>query len=406
LAGVYAASQASPLLNTRAYILQMLGQAANHLRVSLDKYDGIAFQFVANRDLNNLLDDYVRAKDNYEVALQNQGFTNYLEGYAFGDDGIYDALFIDEANLQRKALTMGEALPNSFVRAFPQSELYRKIRAADGRAVWCGGVEAGAPGGVTVALGRRIKHLFTGRPLGILVIFLRQEHLTRLAGDYLKANFYFSLGTLRGNYVMLVDGRDRVISTALPENLGRKVGEIVAPAGPLGSLLPRQQGKGSFLGRLSQREQVLVAYQKVKGTDWTLLVPVSGALVAGAIRGLLPLFAVLLLGGATVLFWPARRQPRLLPSALGPARALEASSGLPICQGEPAWLASLSEREREILCLLAQGRSNKEIAGTVFVAEQTVKNYVSTIYHKLDVHDRVQAARKAIQSGLLRDDST
>ena len=61
----------------------------------------------------------------------------------------------------------------------------------------------------------------------------------------------------------------------------------------------------------------------------------------------------------------------------------------------------LSERELEILALIAQGDSNKEIAGQLFIAEGTVKNHVTHILGKLGVRDRTQAALKARELGLL-----
>ena len=62
--------------------------------------------------------------------------------------------------------------------------------------------------------------------------------------------------------------------------------------------------------------------------------------------------------------------------------------------------ASLTEREVSILRLLAAGRSNKEIAATLHLTEGTVKGYVSTIFDKLDVEDRTQAALYAVRHGL------
>lgn len=66
----------------------------------------------------------------------------------------------------------------------------------------------------------------------------------------------------------------------------------------------------------------------------------------------------------------------------------------------PTWLQELSNREKEVLCLLAQGFENKEIASKLFIAEQTVKNHISIIYSKLGVHDRLQAYRKAKDIGI------
>ena len=61
---------------------------------------------------------------------------------------------------------------------------------------------------------------------------------------------------------------------------------------------------------------------------------------------------------------------------------------------------SLSERERDVLRLLAQGLSNADIAAQLFLSEGTVRNYVSTIFVKLGVTDRTQAAVLALRYGL------
>ncbi len=65
-------------------------------------------------------------------------------------------------------------------------------------------------------------------------------------------------------------------------------------------------------------------------------------------------------------------------------------------------IGRLSDREHEVLRLLANGLSNNEIAQTLFLSEGTVKNYVSTIFSKLGVTDRTQAAILAIRAGLVR----
>jgi DNA-binding NarL/FixJ family response regulator len=61
----------------------------------------------------------------------------------------------------------------------------------------------------------------------------------------------------------------------------------------------------------------------------------------------------------------------------------------------------LSPRETELLALVAQGRSNKEIAATAGLAEGTVRIHLSNIFEKLGVHDRTQAAIVAIQRGFV-----
>jgi two-component system, NarL family, response regulator len=62
---------------------------------------------------------------------------------------------------------------------------------------------------------------------------------------------------------------------------------------------------------------------------------------------------------------------------------------------------ALSPREIEVLALVAQGKSNKEIAVVLFLAEDTVKNHLKSVYAKLGVNDRAGAAMVAVQRGIL-----
>jgi len=63
--------------------------------------------------------------------------------------------------------------------------------------------------------------------------------------------------------------------------------------------------------------------------------------------------------------------------------------------------AELSERERQVLLLLVRGRSNKEIASALFVTEDTVKAHLKTLFVKLRVRDRTEAAITAIRQGIV-----
>ena len=61
----------------------------------------------------------------------------------------------------------------------------------------------------------------------------------------------------------------------------------------------------------------------------------------------------------------------------------------------------LSPRELEVLKLIVRGRSNKEIAGDLGVGEESVKSYLKSLFHKLGVADRTQAAIEAIRHGIV-----
>jgi DNA-binding NarL/FixJ family response regulator len=82
---------------------------------------------------------------------------------------------------------------------------------------------------------------------------------------------------------------------------------------------------------------------------------------------------------------------RYIPAAVAQRLADRAMAGPP-----------LSEREVEVLRLVAAGKTNKEIASALFIAEGTVKTHLNTIHEKLGVRDRTEAVMVALRRGMLR----
>ncbi|ATH59758.1 DNA-binding response regulator [Staphylococcus nepalensis] len=79
----------------------------------------------------------------------------------------------------------------------------------------------------------------------------------------------------------------------------------------------------------------------------------------------------------------------------------QAQSVIESISDKPHYTNKLSKRESEVLTEMAKGKTNKEIAETLFVSEKTVKTHVSHIFAKLQVSDRTQAAIYAMQNNLI-----
>jgi DNA-binding NarL/FixJ family response regulator len=108
------------------------------------------------------------------------------------------------------------------------------------------------------------------------------------------------------------------------------------------------------------------------------------------------LLAILAVGRGEAIFGPGIAR-RLMEYFSRPAATPTQSSRVVFPE--------LTDREREILDLIAAGRNNEEIAGQLFLSLKTVRNYVSNIFTKLQVMDRAQAIVRAREAGLGREET-
>jgi two-component system response regulator DesR len=135
----------------------------------------------------------------------------------------------------------------------------------------------------------------------------------------------------------------------------------------------------------------------------------SGAEVAERLRELSPRTRVLLLSGAGTISVAAARAvgaSGFVPksrSAGDIARAVRlVALGREVFEpdvSEPG--VALSDREREVLAGVASGRTNREIAGELFLSPHTIKEHTSALYRKLGVRNRAEAVQRAQRLGLL-----
>lgn len=128
----------------------------------------------------------------------------------------------------------------------------------------------------------------------------------------------------------------------------------------------------------------------------------SGAEVCEEIRKVSPATRVLLISGAGVISPFVARSAGASGfiskdwSAVDVVKAVRmVSLGTEVFADHAALDSPLSEREQEVLSLIATGSTNKEIAGQLHLSPHTVKEHTSAIYRKLGVRNRAEATRKA-----------
>jgi two-component system response regulator DesR len=134
----------------------------------------------------------------------------------------------------------------------------------------------------------------------------------------------------------------------------------------------------------------------------------SGVELSEAIRRASPSTRVLLISGAGWISPQSARAAGASGFVSKDSPAAEVAAAVrAVGRGETVFAARaeqpsvlLSEREREVLALMASGRTNKEIAARLYLSPHTVKEHTSALYRKLRVRNRAEAVRRAERLGL------
>jgi LuxR family maltose regulon positive regulatory protein len=169
-------------------------------------------------------------------------------------------------------------------------------------------------------------------------------------------------------------------------------------------LLTRLLGAAQGGGRRTQAIEILLLQAlafHAQGQAGQALTALDQALHAAEPEGYLRTFLDEGRPAARLLYLAAQRG--IAPAYCGHLLAAFAQDLPPSAQPAPAadLLEPLSAREREVLSLIAQGLSNREIAARLVISPSTVKGHTSNIYAKLQVHTRTQAVARAQALGIL-----
>lgn len=414
----------------QSFLNHLAKTGADAISQQLLNLEEISFQFLANKDLNDALDGYSRQADRYQIAMANSVFANFLEGQAFINPEILNAVFWDYDDTAKKALTMRENLPNDYISSLKTSEFAARIRAAGGSPIWKQASITGEKVADVLFLGRMVRDTFSDEPLGFLVMSVDPSSLVETVRRLAEADLYYSIGTLRSEYLGIIDPRDKSVVARMRSTDSSKLVEVYDSV--IGGYVQQKaSGEAMFIKEGLGNEELLFIVAEIPHTSWQLVLPMSlrssiGYLVSTDRQYVLNTVAgsllALILSGLTAYFLLGPPSRRVSGETGGEASSAPGASGATAadgllhdgCEGpapcpsladivrrdKSGTLSKLTEKELKLLCLIVKGHSNKMIADLMCVAEQTVKNSCSTLYQKLGVEDRVQATVKAIKLGL------
>ncbi len=431
LAGaLFVRGRASPV----DYAAAQLGPRAKRAGELAAGIETLSYQFIANPSLNANLDAYGSSAEYYDINPWNTVFSDFLEGMRRAVPELRDAVFFDIDEPGKKPLTMTESMTRSGLAEI-RSLVFSESERAGGRNVW-NMAEPGAPGSVgtdpefiTLACARLVKRPRDGKNLGVLALLVDSERLARVVTGGSEEDE--APTSPKGAFSILVDDSMRIVIAPNSALAGKPLSAFVVEGLPLQAdksdptraafretrFADVSDASAAMVGRQppgapprETRPGTLV-YARIPESGWfivTLIPWSSGEFILILFRLSLVLFALLLGLIAFLSISVSRSTSREELAAPDSDHAADSTdrhseAGRQSREGEettPGWFAALAPRERRILILLASGMSNKEIAASLQLREQTVKNYISAIYAAIGVQDRVSATLLVEHAGI------
>ena len=260
----YLCAKEAILNKAKDYSKESLTQKAINIRVKLENYEGISFQLIANNEINNTVDGMVNNPDFFKRYNMKGLFTQYLAGFKYGDDLIFDLVFIDPG--LKLIYNLSDRVPQSFISSQPFNQFCQELNAHE--FAWSSLLPVTNINGEivnTVILGRKITKNGTNEKLGFFLIFLKEESLDRLLNHelYVEGKNSF-LNKKRMKYTMLLHEQGQVISSPYKEHVGQEITTLIKKDKPL-DLLNQNETYSTL-----EHTKVLFTHQPL-GHGWYLL---------------------------------------------------------------------------------------------------------------------------------------
>ncbi len=301
--------------------LRMQEQAAQRLRTGIHSIEDLSYQFIANEDLNDILNAYGKRPNRYDGALANLSFSRFLESQRIVSALLEEAFFLDYDEIDRIPLTMTEDFLRPEITAVRRFVWNRAVEA-DGMCVW---MDDSFPvhGERYVIAARFIKRLRTGAPIGILVLLTNSRRASGLL-ETPAAEKNVAPGPELG---LVVSNSGSILAASDESVIGKPVAEVLENSSGFDDIVSRAQESGRFNAMYSDR-RVLALFSRIAAKGPYLISIYADRLGTNAIRR----FVASLLFALAALFivWFGARSTGILGSEpMSARRTGDPVDGLP-----------------------------------------------------------------------------